>query len=719
MSKKKIAIIGGGVGAMTAAYYLTQQPDSAAKYDITIYQLGWRLGGKGASGVNPHKGYRIEEHGLHLWFGFYENSIAWMQKVYQELNRPEEAPLSTFDKAFKPQNSMTFAEHVNGKWVDWKIDFPEKMPGTPGDGKFETPTEEIFGTIFDYLAEKSRDHALGLATGCLGKLIGKKALKKFETTGHLRPFWESVEKLVEKTVTHDLEKHLRKTARLLSHPELRDPKHRDHLVEHLDRTRKWIWDGIGHLVHKSNALRRFWTSLDFAMAMTRGMFKDSVVKYKDGKVVLDFFTINDIDYKAWFIKHGADEHYIGEFPPVKSMYDGPFAFYKGHVAYPNIEAGTALNIFLRLALTSKGHVIWKMQGGMGDTIFGPAYLLLNQLPNVTFKFFHKLRDLKLSEDKKVVESMVMEEQVKLAPGREAYDPLVTANDLPSWPSEPRYEQLDPEQVKALRKNHINLETSWSSWEGEKIPLRRGEDFDELIIGASLASLPEFASELIEANPAWQSMLDKVGTVSTHGLQLWFQVPPKELGVDRNKLLSCYVEPLDTFAEMNHLLKREVWDKDKPHPKTIVYICGAMPDPDDIPPFSDTGYPEQRKEVAFKDLKNYVLNDLQHVLPGAFDADGQFKWDMLFDPENGAGEERLRWQYYRANIDGSERYVFSLVDSSRHRLKTDESGFENVYLTGDWIQNGLNIGFVEGAVISGILTTRAVTGDNRIPIYLPW
>ena len=49
-AKKKIAVLGGGVGSMTAAFEITESPGWEEKYDITVYQLGWRLGGKGAKG---------------------------------------------------------------------------------------------------------------------------------------------------------------------------------------------------------------------------------------------------------------------------------------------------------------------------------------------------------------------------------------------------------------------------------------------------------------------------------------------------------------------------------------------------------------------------------------------------------------------------------------------------------------------------------------------
>ena len=65
--KVKIAIPGGGKGAMSAALALTEANPKGEKYDITVHQLGWRLGGMTASGRNPTFGERIEEQGLHLW----------------------------------------------------------------------------------------------------------------------------------------------------------------------------------------------------------------------------------------------------------------------------------------------------------------------------------------------------------------------------------------------------------------------------------------------------------------------------------------------------------------------------------------------------------------------------------------------------------------------------------------------------------------------------
>ena len=79
--KIKVAVLGGGVGAMTAATFLTSTPELRAKYQVTVYQQGWRLGGKGASGRNSAHANRIEEHGLHVWMGWYQIAFALFRNL--------------------------------------------------------------------------------------------------------------------------------------------------------------------------------------------------------------------------------------------------------------------------------------------------------------------------------------------------------------------------------------------------------------------------------------------------------------------------------------------------------------------------------------------------------------------------------------------------------------------------------------------------------------
>ena len=134
-----MAILGGGVGSMTAAYYLSDQPGWQSNYDITVYQQGWRLGGKGASGRNAAFGQRIEEHGLHIWFGFYANAFKMIKAAYASPLRPAGAFKSWRD-AFKQHDYIALSEDVNG---EYKLDGRKTLcnvgsVGQPRDGNWRS-----------------------------------------------------------------------------------------------------------------------------------------------------------------------------------------------------------------------------------------------------------------------------------------------------------------------------------------------------------------------------------------------------------------------------------------------------------------------------------------------------------------------------------------------------------------------------------------------------
>ena len=128
----KVAIFGGGCAGLAAAFELTK-PELAGRFQVTVYQQGWRLGGKGASGRRAPT-QRIEEHGLHLWMGFYENAFRLIRQCYAELGRdPSTCPIATFEDAFKPDNFVGVTERVgDSAWRNWNAVFPPAA-GQPGD----------------------------------------------------------------------------------------------------------------------------------------------------------------------------------------------------------------------------------------------------------------------------------------------------------------------------------------------------------------------------------------------------------------------------------------------------------------------------------------------------------------------------------------------------------------------------------------------------------
>src|SRR5262249_52078641 len=111
----RVAVIGGGCAGVTAAFELSR-PHHEGRYEVTLYQQGWRLGGKGASGRGAAD--RIEEHGLHLWMGFYENAFRVMRECYAELGRDrDECPIADWTDAFVPdQFCGVMDQSANGDW---------------------------------------------------------------------------------------------------------------------------------------------------------------------------------------------------------------------------------------------------------------------------------------------------------------------------------------------------------------------------------------------------------------------------------------------------------------------------------------------------------------------------------------------------------------------------------------------------------------------------
>ena len=120
------------MAGLTAAWRLSESGWEAEFESITVYQRGWRLGGKGASSRGANG--RIEEHGLHVWFGWYENAFQLLRECYEELDRTvrdPECPVRTLAEAFFPSGVVGLAEHHGGSPGHWTTPMPSntRSPG--------------------------------------------------------------------------------------------------------------------------------------------------------------------------------------------------------------------------------------------------------------------------------------------------------------------------------------------------------------------------------------------------------------------------------------------------------------------------------------------------------------------------------------------------------------------------------------------------------------
>ena len=81
---------------------------------------GWQ------GGEQPGRHSRIEEHGLHVWLGYYVNAFRLLRHVYDELDRPSTAPdcpISSLRDAFLPAGRVGVAENDDGRWSPWVATF--------------------------------------------------------------------------------------------------------------------------------------------------------------------------------------------------------------------------------------------------------------------------------------------------------------------------------------------------------------------------------------------------------------------------------------------------------------------------------------------------------------------------------------------------------------------------------------------------------------------
>jgi uncharacterized protein with NAD-binding domain and iron-sulfur cluster len=419
-----------------------------------------------------------------------------------------------------------------------------------------------------------------------------------------------------------------------------------------------------------------------------------------------FDSIDDVELIEWLARHGC-RHV--DAPVIRSGYDACFAYVNGDPSQPRFSAGVALHGGLRMWLTYRGAVMWKMCAGMGDTIFSPLYLALKRR-GVRFEFFHRVENLGLSADGKAVDRVDVTVQATLRDPAAGYDPLVTVGGVPCWPNRPNYDQL----VEGQALVGHNLESAWDTWPGTRKALRRGVDFDLVVFGISLGSIPTVCSELVAARSSWRDMVANIRTVQTQGVQLWMNRTSGELGYDAGletselPVMTSYLEPFDTYVDMSHLIPREQWGSGVV--QQIAYFCNCLQETASVPaPFTDPAFPARELARVRSQTEEFLKTVGVWWPKGGESAPGTFDYALLVDPQQRTGPARMDAQFFRANIDPSERYVLSVPGSTKFRIPPGESGFENLYLAGDWTRTPMNSGCVEAAVQSGCEASQAICG----------
>jgi len=698
MPKEKVVILGGGVGAMIAAFEITSQPDWQDRYDITVYQLGWRLGGKGASGRNQSIADRIQEHGLHLWMGFYENAFDAIRRAYdycRENNLTPGTPFPSYTDAFSKMPLAPMMEQVNGAWKIWPVywDPNNDIPGQDNPTDAEPPVD---GTPWSYVRA-----LIGFLRSHFDRLLDREPLLQ----GILDNLCDDLMTLDEFNGTdHDTLLHRveRFVASLSLHPADHAKQDHDRLLEALGRFRDKLFANLLQHADEKDDIRHLLIVVDTAWGFVHGMICDGVVDN-------GFSVIEDQDFIEWLAANGC--RYASS-PLTTSMYDAAFAYKDGN---PNLKqggAGSYLHGSLRLMFSYRGSLMWWMNAGMGDTIFTPIYQALLHR-GVRFEFFRKVTDLKPANGR--VDSIQIDIQANVRPELSHYDPLIPVKGLMCWPSEPMYEQL-VERAILQDPKYVNrdLESWWTDLPPfGQLTLKAGQDFDHVILGISIGALHYICKEFPDkdATGGWRGMLDNVKAIRTQAFQLWLNQTKEELGWNPGypeaPVLCGYTEPFDTWGDETHLTPRENWapaDNVQQNP----YFCNAAPNDPEQSDFSHPEYPAKQLEIVVNNAMNFLNQNVGAIWPKAIAKSGQFDWGLLVNPANTAPPIKSQW--IRVNIDPSELYVLTLPGSTRYRLTSWDSRFSNLILAGDWTLTEINLGCVEAAVQSGKMASYALTGQ---------
>ncbi len=687
----QVAVIGGGCAAMTAAFELTR-PEHGGRYAVTVYQVGWRLGGKGASGRGPEG--RIEEHGLHIWLGFYENAFRLMRETYAELARDPSSPMATWRDAFFPDPHVGVADRSRaGHWGEWMALFPP-APGLPGDPI--GPNSPF--TLTNYVAR-----AVALLRALL---FTARTRDKSGLSAEAGVAAEGVQGLVERA------------SRLLSAGALSAaagvsealavltvafravPLFPEALLRRVvDDLAVAVRRQLVQFVDLDPNLRRKWDVIDLVLAFLVGVVRFGLLSDPRGLSAIDQY-----DCREFLRLNGASEHAL-ESGFVRALYDLALAYEDGDPEKPGLAAGQGLRGAMRMFFTYRGAFFWKMRAGMGDCVFAPLYEVLRRR-GVRFEFFHRLENIKLPErlgpgERPYVAALEFDVQAEIAGGGE-YRPLVDVKGLPCWPSAPDFSQLVGD-VEGQR-----FESHWDRRRVGAKTLRVTEDFDFVVLGIGVGAIPFVAREILARDARWRGMVENVKTVATQAFQIWLDKDAAELGwTDPPITLAGFTKPFDTWADMTHVIAAENW---RVAPKSVGYFCNVLADRG---PWPGPEHPEHEAALrgAVRDnAVTFLKRHIHELWPNAA-TPGGFRFDWLAVPVETplVGEARFAAQYWTANINPSDRYVLMLPGSFAHRISPLDNTYDNLTLAGDWTDCGYNAGCVEAAVMSGRLVAHALSG----------
>ena len=442
---------------MAAAWELSK-PEHAGRYEITVYQEGWRLGGKGASGRGVNG--RIEEHGLHIWLGFYDNAFRMMRECHGELEAAGLGELyGDWRDAWTPENDIAlFSAAESGGFERWTAHMPPR-PGLPGDPRSAGEAYSLthyMASAFDLFRTLVLDTAVD-GRGFWGIEEGGEAPSLGDQIARLA-------RLAAFTTAASLAESLGVLSAMVRSVSSLAPALADNIEAVCERARAWLEDRwVADSEH-----RFLWEVADLTLAATLGLIREGVAFDPRG---LD--ALEDYDCREWLGLHGASPRAL-QSPFIRGLYDLSMGYIQGDPDRPSQSAGQGLRGSLRTFFGYRGAFMWRMRAGMGDVVFAPLYTALERR-GVRFAFFHRLTNVGLAgqpdaRGRDHVRALTFDVQARTLADA-SYDPLADVAGRPCWPARPDFAQL--EDGARLKAEGWEFESFWDRRRAGETVLTRG------------------------------------------------------------------------------------------------------------------------------------------------------------------------------------------------------------------------------------------------------
>ncbi len=738
--KEKIAVLGAGPSALVASMRLTQTPALCEKYDVTIYQQGWCVGGKCAPGRDLDRHMRFYEHGIHGFLGYYFNAHTVMMEAFEELGRAKKHPLPNFKEAFYGMSGVIRYEMDEGEIKKWPIQVP-----TNADHRENLTVADLKRLArMDIYSLNMTKLGLGFILQAYAKTFRKLITQKFITENFTAPPSDGHHPMVtdpasgkfdlriedgKEEINAGLQAALDAILPLcapLAKAKKIDPKK----LEAAMKTAAVVFNGLsetfGGIVKakgggsdaERDRIRRAGLTLNFVGAILTGVLKDKLL-YKP------FSTIDDQEHYEWLAKHGARPETINS-PLTSSTPNITYQYPKGDsIRLPTMAAGAYLH-WTMMTFTYTGEFFQLFEAGSGETLIAPRHEVLAKW-GVKFAFFNTVTDIRCDKQTKMVTEFDIDVQATVKKGAYKYDPYVKVKGLDCWPDWPLYDQLV--EGDAIKASGADLESFWCDWAPVDCKtLKVGEDFDQVIIGISVGGVKYLTKSLAKAYRKWKAMLDNAVTIATQAMQIWLNKTPWDLGwngysntYDDYLLSANFMTQPNGQGDFTKYFKYENWPEDHT-PASLLLLCGTIRFYHEIDGTegadSSRRITEQVKHQSIQFLQSNGGSMLTGSTVSAQKGYGDpfsFGFDLLHGPTPDDGKEgaqRFDDQYWRVNVNPSDNYVSTPPGSTKLRLSANDTGFKNLSIAGDWTANGLNVGSMEGSVRSGLLAAEAIIGISH-------